>query len=130
MRFPRMLSALLLAAYLPACASYQETAQPLAEVMASPKPPEHVRVTTTDGATLLVDAPRVVHDSLWGTAVAVDSRGHPATSAVAIPLATVHSVEIRKADGKKTAVLFGVLGVAALAAGSAYYLSNFCPDFC
>jgi len=115
MRFRPMLSAVLLAAYLPACMSYQATSQPMAELTASPQPPDRVQVTTTSGYSFVVDAPRVVHDSLFGTTGAVDSRGAPTSRAVAIPLAELRAVEVRKFDVGGTLILVGgVVGVFAL----------------
>ena len=67
MSFRRVVSALMLAAYLPACTSYQATTQPVAEVTAAPTPPKHLRVTTTDGAVVEVDDPRVANDTLYGS---------------------------------------------------------------
>ncbi len=114
MRFRRMVSLLLLAAYLPACTSYQPTTQPLAELTASPKPLEHVRVTTVAGATLTVDAPRVVDDSLFGTTVVI-KKGAPTTQPVAMPLADIRTVQVRKSDGTATMVLVvGIVGAAVL----------------
>ena len=123
-----LFAVLILAAYLPACTSYQATTQPLAELTASPKPPEHVRVTTNAGARFTVDGPRVVNDSLFGTTVAVDSKGAPTTRAVAMSLAEVRRVEVQKSDGS-TAVLVvvGIVGVLALAySASCSGDDNFC----
>ena len=115
MRFRPVVSVVLLAAYLPACTSYQATTQPLAELTATPKPPEHLRVTTNDGAKFVVDAPRVVNDSLFGTTVAVDSKGTPTTKAVASPLADIRTAEEKKADGTSTMMLVvGVVGAMVL----------------
>ena len=115
MRFRPVVSVILLAAYLPACTSYQATIQPLAALMATPKPPERVRVTTTAGAKFVVDAPRVVNDSLFGTTVAVDSKGAPTTRAVAMPIADIRTAEVRKADGTATMMLVvGIVGTVVL----------------
>jgi hypothetical protein len=133
MRFPRILSALLLTAYLPACTSYQATSQTVVELTAFPKPPAHIRVTTTDGANLVVDAPRVVHDSLFGTTEALGPRGEPTTRIVAIPVAELHSVEVKKPDGTKTLVLAaGVVGAFVLvgaAMSSAMDLGGYTPMY-
>jgi hypothetical protein len=120
MRFRSVLSALLLAAYLSACMSYQATSQPVAELTAAPQSPEHVQVTTISGYTFVVDAPRVVHDTLFGTTGAVDARGAPSTRTVALPLAELRSVDVRKFDVWGTLVLVGgVVGVSALLAVAA-----------
>ena len=122
MRFRPIVSLLLLAAYLPACTSYQATTQPVAELAAAPKPPEHLRVTTTAGAKFVVDAPRVVNDSLFGTTVAVDSKGMPTTQAVAMPLAELRTVEVKKADGTSTMLL--VAGVVAVGVAMGIAMSH------
>jgi len=115
MSFRRVVSVLLLVAYLPACTSYQATTQPVAELTAAPKPPEHLRVTTADGAQIDVNAPRVVNDSLYGTTAVTGARGEPTTRAVAIPLANVRTVEVRKSDGTSTMMLVvGVVGALVL----------------
>jgi len=111
MSIRRVVSVLMLAAYLPACTSYQATTQPLAELTASPKPPEHVRVISTDGALVEVDGPRVVNDSLFGTTVVTGPRGEPTTQAMAIPLTRIRTVEVKKSDGSKTTILVvGIVG--------------------
>ncbi len=115
MRFRPVVSVILLAAYLPACTSYQATTQPLAELTASPKPPEHVRVTTNAGAKFTVDGPRVVNDSLFGTTATVDAKGTPTTRAVAMPLGELRTIEVRKADGTSTMMLVvGIVGAVVL----------------
>jgi hypothetical protein len=115
MSIRRVVSLLLLAAYLPACTSYQATTQPVAELTATPKPPEHLRVTTNEGVVVEVDGPRVVNDSLFGTTVASGPRGEPATKAVAIPLSGIRTVEVKRPDGSKTTILvIGIVGAMVL----------------
>jgi hypothetical protein len=92
MRFRPVLSALLLAAYLPACTSFQGTAEPVASLTVPPKPAEQLRVTTFDGALVRVAAPRVAHDTLYGYIGAVE----PGAATVAIPLSSIHLVEVQK----------------------------------
>ena len=91
MSIRRVVSALMLAAYLPACTSYQPPRQPLAELTAAPKPPEHLRVTTTDGAVVEVDGPRVANDSLFGSTVDDWARAASETRPMAIPLADIRT---------------------------------------
>ena len=67
MRFRRIVSLLLLAAYLPACAHYQPTAQPLSELTAPPDPVRQVRVTLANGTRIQVTSPRVDSDTLRGS---------------------------------------------------------------
>jgi len=111
----RGISLLLLVVYLPACTSFQATTQPIAELTASPKAVKQLRITTTDGVPVDIDAPRVVNDSLFGTTATAGPRGEPTTRAVALPLAQVRSVEVRKSDGTKTMMLaVGVVGALVL----------------
>jgi hypothetical protein len=112
MRFRPVISALLLAAYLPACTSFQATSQPLAELTAPPKPVKSVRVTTIDNRSLELEHPRVAGDTLYGTSLTFGARGEPTSEAVAIPVAQVQTVEVRKPDsGKSTALGIGIVAV-------------------
>jgi hypothetical protein len=126
MLYRRAISILLLAVYLPACTSYKTTTQPVAELTAAPKPPEHIRVTTTAGATVEVDAPRVVNDSLFGTTVVTGPRGEPTTQAVAIPLAGIHTVAVKRPDGSKTTIL--VIGIVGAMVALGVVASNTMDD--
>lgn len=115
MSFRRAVSALLLIAYLPACTSFQATTQPLSELTAPPKPVEKIRVTTSAGAQIEVDAPRVANDTLYGSTWAAGAGGKQAVAPVALPLADIRTVEVKKSDGATTAlVLVGVVGVVLL----------------
>ena len=117
MRVSNLISVLLLAAYLPACTSFQATGQPLADLTAPPQPVNKVRVTTTAGRAIEVDAPRVVNDTLFGSAWTAGSGGRQVAEAVALPLADIRTVEVKKSDGTTTAlVIVGVVGVIALLA--------------
>lgn len=107
MRLQPVVSAILLAAYLPACTSYQATTQPLAELTASPDRPELVRVTTNAGAQLKFSAPRVAHDTLYGSTWTTGPGGKQSAGIIAIPIADIRTVEVRKADGTKTLMLVG-----------------------
>jgi len=107
MSIRRVVSALLLATYLPACTSFQATTQPVAELTAPPKSVEKMRVITTKGATVELQYPRVVNDTLYGSPVNADSKAGP----VAVPVADIQTIEVRKSDGGKTAML--VVGIGA-----------------
>jgi len=117
MSFRRAVSALLLIAYLPACTSFQSTSQPLTELTAPPKPVNKVRVSTSAGTSIEVDAPRVVNDTLFGSTWTAGSGGKQTAEAVALPLTDIRTVEVKKTDGTTTAlVLVGVVGVIVLVA--------------
>ena len=115
MRFRPMLSVILLAAYLPACMSYQATTQPLAELTAPPAPVESIRVTTTDGRRLTLASPRVIGDTLKGFRPDADID----PTVVAVPLAQVRSVEIRKKDEGGTAGLSLAVAAVLVVVGAA-----------
>ena len=114
MRHRRLVTSLLLAAYLPACAGYQASIQPPAELTAPPKPVKQMRVTLTDGSRVQVTSPRVEGDTLRGT------EGYQRTSgpAVAIPLANITAVEVvppsGMSPGAKTALIAGGIAGAIL----------------
>jgi hypothetical protein len=117
MSFRRVVSALMLAAYLPACTSYQATTQPVAEVTAAPTPPKHLRVTTTDGAVVEVDDPRVANDTLYGSTWTTGAGGKQSAGVITIPISDIRTVEVRKSDGTKTLLLVGGI-VAVLIVGT------------
>ena len=114
MRFRQAMSVLLLAAYLPACASYQETAQPLAELTAPPAPTRQARVTLASGSRVQVTNPRVDGDTLRGTEGLMRTSGPP----VAIPLAAITKVEVvppsTTSGGTRVAVAAAAVGLVAL----------------
>lgn len=103
MRRRAVVSVLLLAAYLPACTSFQPTSQSLVELTATPTPVDKVRITTTAGARVEVWDPRVERDTLFGLA---DWAGQYSAK-VSIPLSMVRSAEVRKTAWAPTLVLVG-----------------------
>jgi len=119
MRFRPVVSVIVLAAYLPACTSYQATTQPLAELTASPERPEHLRVTTNAGAQLDFNAPRVAHDTLYGSTWITGAGGQQSAGIMAVPVADIRTVEVRKADGTKTLMLVGGIVGGILLLGAA-----------
>jgi hypothetical protein len=90
MSIKRFLAMLMLVAYLPACAHYQPTTQPLPELTAPPKPVKQIRVTLTNGSRVQVTSPHMESDTLRGTEGYARTSGPP----VAIPLAEVTAVEV------------------------------------
>jgi hypothetical protein len=115
MPYRRVVSILLLAAYVPACAHYQETAQPLAELTAPPAPVPQARVTLSSGSRVQVTNPRVDGDTLRGTEGLMRTSGPP----VAIPLAAITKVEVvppsTMSGGTRVAVAAAAVGLVALA---------------
>jgi hypothetical protein len=118
MSIRRVVSALLFVTYLPACTSFQATTQPVAELTAPPKSVEKMRVITTKGATIELEYPRVVNDTLYGGPVTSATKAGP----VAVPVAEIRTIEVRKSDGGKTAVL--IVGIGAVIALLAVAASN------
>lgn len=111
MSIRRVVSLLLLAAYLPGCTAYHGTDQSLATLTAPPKPVSGVRVTTVEGARIQVRSPQVRSDSLHGF-----TKTHGAdTTWVALPLAGIRSTEVQKVDAVMT--VGGVALTAAAAVG-------------
>jgi hypothetical protein len=90
----RAISFLLLAAFLPACASYQATTQSVVELAAPPKPAERLRVRTVSGERFAVWAPQVVRDTLHGA----DRRPSADAQQLAIPISSIESVEVYDAS--------------------------------
>jgi hypothetical protein len=115
MSIKRFLAMLMLVAYLPACAHYQPTTQPLPELTAPPKPVKQIRVTLTNGSRVQVTNPRVDGDTLRGTEGLMRTSGPP----VAIPLAAITKVEVvppsTTSGGTKVAVAAAAVGLVALA---------------
>jgi len=66
MRPTRLIAMLLLAAYLPACTSYQVMADPTDNLQAVPFQLNEIRVTPMNGKRFTLRAPEVFGDSLRG----------------------------------------------------------------
>ena len=112
----RLVASLLLAAYLPACTSYQATSQPLAKLTAAPQPAKLLCITQRNGVRVEVRAPRVVGDSLFGTNAARGMADRP----VAIAMADIQSTEAKKFDaGRSIALVVIVGGTSALMTAAA-----------
>ena len=105
MRSTRFVAAILLAAYLSACTSYQVMANPASGLQAPPKPIKEARVTLRNGTVLELNSPKVDGDSVRGT---LDG-GAPKS----VALADMASLEVKRTDAVGT-VIFG-LGVVVLA---------------
>jgi hypothetical protein len=124
MSIRRVVSALLLVTYLPACTSFQATTQPVADLTAPPKSVEKMRVITTKGATIELEYPRVVNDTLYGGPVTSTTKAGP----IAVPVTDIRTIEIRKSDGGKTVALIvgigAVLALLAVAASNINYMGS------
>jgi hypothetical protein len=105
-------SAVLLVS-LTGCAKWQvQSVTP--EALLSQRHPSRIRVTRSDDSTVVLYAPEVVGDTLYGT-----TRGSrdAAVARTAVPLSGVMRLAIRKVDPVATGALG--LGSAAVAAGAA-----------
>jgi hypothetical protein len=120
MSFRRVVSALLLVAYLPACTSFQATSQPLPELTAPPKSVKKARITTVTGARIELGYIHVANDTLYGT----PEVPRPDGGLVAIALADIKTVEVRKVDGSDTAMLVGGIVLLVVVGVVAYSNSN------
>ena len=121
-----VLSSLLLFTYLPGCSSWHAGKPSPAEFVATSKP-DRVRVTRGDGSTLVLTAPSVRDDTLFGTVPAGLARDDQARP-VAIPLADVRVVEVKRGSAGNTIVIVGgvllvllVLGCATSSNAGKYY---------
>jgi hypothetical protein len=118
MRSTRFVAAVLLAAFLPACTSYQVMADPASGLQAQPKPIKEARVTLKNGSVFELDSPRVDGDSL---------RGNLEGRATSMPWSDVAGVEVRRTSAVKTTALVVGVGLFAVAAGVAIAYA-ICPD--
>jgi len=88
--------AISLLSSLPLACTYWQPLPPNPAEAISEKQPEQVRVTRTDGSKLQLRYPRVMEDSLFGTAAGEEAQGD--TTRVAIPLSDVQSVEVKRTN--------------------------------
>lgn len=122
----RLIATLLLAAYLPACTAYHQTKQPLTQLTASPKPASRLCITKRNGVRIEVLEPRVTSDSLLGTTT---TPGQLA-GRIAIAVAEIQSIEVRKIDAGKTVALLVVTvgGIALMSAAMSAAMDNMWDD--
>jgi hypothetical protein len=105
MQSTRLVAAILLAAYLPACSSYRVLADPAVDLQASPKPVKKAWITLQSGAHFQLTSPYVEGDSLRG----VSELSRPTS----VAMADVVKVEVREVNEIKTVGL--VIGSAVVA---------------
>jgi len=116
MNMRRILSCILLPAYVASCTSWRVEPVSPAQVVSQDKP-STVRVTLNDGSRFELESPVVSGDSLLGL-VKDESYGQRA-----VLLADISKVEIRIGDALKTAGLVVglpllLIGVVVIAAGA------------
>ena len=114
----RILSCILLPAYLSSCVTNWEVQRASPEQVVEEEQPSQIRVTTTDHSEIVLDEPRVSGDTLIGLERDLSSYGSiyaaPDTaSALEIPLADISHVALKKTDAEKSFKLgVGVVGAA------------------
>ena len=115
----RILSCILLPAYLSSCVTNWEVQRASPEQVVEEEQPSQIRVTTTDHSEIVLDEPRVSGDTLiglerdlsWGSIYAAPDTA----SVLKIPLADISHVAIKKTDVEKSMKTGGlVVGVAFL----------------
>ena len=115
----RILSCILLPAYLSSCITNWEVQRASPEQVVEEQQPSQIRVTTTNQSEMVLDEPRVSGDTLiglerdlsWGSIYAAPDTA----AALEIPLADISHVAIKKTDtGKSMKIGMGVVGVAFL----------------
>ena len=118
----RILSCILLPAYLSSCTAWHVQSASPAQVVEEEQPSQ-IQVTTIGHSEVILEAPRVLGDNLiglgprnvsWaGSAYAVSDTG----SALTIPLAEISHVALKKTDAKKSIFLgVGIVAVMAVVA--------------
>ncbi len=108
----RILSCILLPAYLSSCTAWHVQRASPAQVVQEEHPSE-IRVTTISHSEVVLKAPRVSGDTLigvgpasWaGSEYAVSDTG----SALAIPLANISQVALKKQDKKSVLIGAGII---------------------
>ena len=116
----RIISCLLLPAYLSSCVTNWEVQRGSPEQVVEEEQPSQIRVTTTDHSEIVLDEPRVSGDTLIGLERDLSSYGSiyaapDRAAALEIPLADISHVAINKIDAEKSMKLgLGVVGVAFL----------------
>jgi len=110
-------SALLGALYLSACHSWQ-VGTPTPAQFVEREHPAQVRVTHTDGSTVMLDAPVVRGDSLVGRPAGTPASGDSVRTS-AVPLSDVTSVAVQESAVGKTVLL--TAGIVVVVAGGALF---------
>ena len=110
----RILSCILLPAYLSSCTSWHVQRASPAQVVQE-EHPSQIRVTTTGHSVVILEAPRLSGDTLiglgprnamWaGSVYAVSDNG----SMLAIPLADISHVALKKSDSKAALIGLGAI---------------------
>jgi hypothetical protein len=105
-------SALLAGTLLTGCTQWQvQDISP--QQLITTEQPHRIRITRPDSSKVILSDPRIVGDTLYGTAT--DSRAAPAPQQ-GIPLGDIAHVSIRRGDPLATGVLIAVPAAALIGA--------------
>ena len=120
MRFPRILSALLLASTLGACHSYQPVTTPLPEFVAAHDGRNEMRLTLVSGEQVTLEDTYVAGGSLYGYPKDASSTGY---SPVSVPLGAIQQAHLRKPHASKSVgyVVGGALIAGTVAASASLF---------
>lgn len=110
----RLLSLSLLAVHLGACTTWR-VQQPTPETVIRDRAPTTIRITRTDGSTVIVHRPMIEGDSVVGQLTGSES-ADTAAKRIAIPLSAIEAVAIRRLHVLKTAGVFVLINLAWCAA--------------
>lgn len=120
MRFPRILSALLLASTLGACHSYQPVTTPLPEFVAAHDGRNEMRLTLVSGEQVTLQDTYVAGGALYGYPKDAPSTGY---SPVSVPLGDIQQADLRKPHASKPLgyVIGGALIAGTVAASASLF---------
>jgi len=123
----RILSCILLPAYLSSCTAWHVQSASPAQVVQEEQP-SRIRVTTTSDSVVILQEPGVLGDTLVGF-VKRDFSGAPDTaSALKIPLADISHVALHKTNAGKSVLLGLGIVVGLVVVLSAAALAATCAD--
>ncbi len=120
MRFPKMLSALLLASTLGACHSYEPVTAPLPEFVAAHDGRNEMRLTLVSGEQVTLQDTYVAGGSLYGYPKDATT---PGAAQVAVPLGDIRQADLRKPHASKPLgyVIGGALIAGTVAASASLF---------
>jgi hypothetical protein len=120
LRWHRFTDAVLLAAYLPGCATWRPVRTPSPAEYVEARNPERVRIMGLDSSRMVLRTPTVRHDSLVG----VVGGGLAAEDTLrwsGMPCSQVRQLEVRQGN---TAMVLGAVGVLMLVGALAFSASG------
>ena len=122
----RILSCILLPAYLSSCTAWHVQSASPAQVVQEEQP-SRIRVTTTSDSVVILQEPRVSGDTLVGFGKRNFSGTPDTASALKIPLADISHVALHKTNAGKSVLLGLGIVVGFVAVISVLYVAT-CDD--